>query len=1307
MEEGKSSMGNLYDLTKRILSYRRGIIGKNNDPGHECESGIRILLPCIDRHYYINLRTELDPGSETGIKRDMWMYFPYSHSNGGSLWPDIDKLKARLNELKQSGKKLPDKLDELRKCNNLEEFNKKIETGREYGFPYSKTGLIFKVISENNELSFEPERFKEFHREDGSENSISKKLASLFGPDEPPLKEEEYPSIPWHIEKHLIYEDLSEALAKGKIWIFYPISFRGILVSVLAARVPKKELDTVTDMLPIVSDAISVKLLSRYEGFEKNSPLFGIKDTRSVLTLLSTLAAQCRLNEVAREGNRIRFFSSEPITNGGKISDVKVYDFQINASLNRVEFAFPPDALGEKAWKERAEYFETLWGFAAPLLDRFSGTYRSNLALVRAALMSRNFSHNIGSHVLGSPELFFPLGKKPEGISSEAIRYTGTESGKTEGNLHILHQYLQNRLDYIARALNPSLERPEPLFFVNEVLNTFFRQGVLLENLLKDQGFSSANKKICFYVRVRTGTKEKEKWAVYELLEWNGSRSELSRFQLVKGQKPRDALIGVAGGTTGAQALYSFLENIMRNAAKYGANRDKSKFLGISLDLRNAKICETVHHEHYFVLEVSENLSDTNGLDVGDNGGKTVVETIRDCLDTDLITDTSGTIGKGQGIQEMKASAEFLSEAHVFLSDWKGCSCKGCEECCESDKKNKYKDCEEKRDACDAGRYCEYIHKGCEGDRKREHGVNGPQPLRCYVTKRKGSIKTDPDANQRNFLVYQLLIPKARLVGVVDTYPPNPNQNPNKPKAYAGTDAVFAHASVEDLAETGAAFGVVLDSDGADIAEFVGEICARHNALPFRLIVLTNSPQRTDVWKRDPIVWQMLNGYETGNDNQGKGDTRKPFSPADHLPARRLRFIESPALHGIFASGKCDPDLSFLGAKGWNAALLMLYHRWLIAFKGVPASEDKAWKLVIGFERSREQIASRWETPLESFDAQVQRSLFEKDRMDAPVALEVHLQGRTQTEGRWEEWANPLSSKNAGEFTPGSLEKSDIVFSEGQSYVVFDNHGKAIPGVSERALDSGIRCIHEFSGANNIALFQSLESPPQEPFSFAWFIYSVLESALVNVAIIDERVAGAAADSKVLKNLNRAGVFPVFSLRERDGGDVADGNDMSDGSARFWLNDPSLESKLCAGPAPIQEKRRKELETEGVELSVPSVALACQSTGAQRKVCSPTEEVDANNLVHTLDAVIIHEGVVDVVLGNPFWEKEGAENNLFALAPRIIRTSGRGSQPRHISPSLPFMEFSELSENTYLALNKLKLGKGVLGVFGPKAQNKK
>nr|VFJ43696.1 MAG: hypothetical protein BECKDK2373B_GA0170837_100627 [Candidatus Kentron sp. DK] len=874
----------------------------------------------------------------------------------------------------------------------------------------------------------------------------------------------------------------------------------------------------------------------------------------------------------------------------------------------------------------------------------------------RAAIMSRNLSHNIGSHALANPKLL-------QNLSRDVDK-------KTQANLNIFHQYLQNRLDYIARSLNPGTERPEPLFFVNELLNGFFRQAVLLETLLEDQGFGGGN--IHFHVRTQTAVQGQktedasgnEAWSLYQLSGGNGKQdganTKLSRFRLTKGQEPPvDTLIGVMGGMIGGQALYSFLENIMRNAAKYGANRAQETF-DIHLDLRDANPCETEDHKRYFILEIWENLSS----DVPVEGG-TVAEVLRGHLDADLIDDKGEPISKGQGIQEMKMAAEFLSGGHLFKSDAESCACPDCQ----------------KTGKCKADAYCRYIDNG----QKRQ---NGAQPLRCYAIESAEPMNTGK-IDSKNPVVYQLLIPKAILAGVVDT-----NAGSTQPKTCVGTNNIVGYGSVEKLAGTGAAFGVILDSpelDEARIEERVQEIRKHHNALPFRLMILTDSPERTEKWKSNELIRQMLAGYKTGDEEGNKNPVA--FNHKKHLPARRLHIVESARLHEIFTSA-VEPDESllgmkkFLGATGWNAALLMLYHHWLIAFKGVP--HDNTWKLVIGFERSQEQVEKRWKAPLDVFDTGEHRKLTtrgvtDQESIDVHAAVEVHVCGRYE-DIPW----SAFSSKGANSFTTEPIDRQfEGYFPKRQGYVVFDNHGQAVSGLKKRAIHFGVRCIHEFSGKENLSLFQSLESPPQEPFSFAWFLYSLLESALLDVAIIDERVAGAAAGPGILRALNRAGIFPVFNLRDN-------GN-------RTPL-DPSLEAKLGDS---ITDGSKEQLQKEGVTLSPPAIDLACQKQNdVEKTVHPPSKNADKSSPIHPLDAVIIHEGVVDVVLRKPVWKKEGLEQNLFALAPRVIRTSGRGSQPRHLLPRLPFMEFSELSETTYRALNKLILSKAVLGVFGPNEAKK-
>nr|VFK43675.1 MAG: hypothetical protein BECKSD772E_GA0070983_10284 [Candidatus Kentron sp. SD]VFK44714.1 MAG: hypothetical protein BECKSD772F_GA0070984_11931 [Candidatus Kentron sp. SD]VFK79252.1 MAG: hypothetical protein BECKSD772D_GA0070982_10424 [Candidatus Kentron sp. SD] len=87
-----------------------------------------------------------------------------------------------------------------------------------------------------------------------------------------------------------------------------------------------------------------------------------------------------------------------------------------------------------------------------------------------------------------------------------------------------------------------------------------------------------------------------------------------------------------------------------------------------------------------------------------------------------------------------------------------------------------------------------------------------------------------------------------------------------------------------------------------------------------------------------------------------------------------------------------------------------------------------------------------------------------------------------------------------------------------------------------------------------------------------------------------KRVVGAAADSGILRALNRTGVFPVFNLRDN-------GN-------RTPL-DPSLEAKLSDS---ITDGSKEELKSEGITLLPLAIALACQKQNDVEKTVHPDSD---------------------------------------------------------------------------------------------------
>lgn len=886
----------------------------------------------------------------------------------------------------------------------------------------------------------------------------------------------------------------------------------------------------------------------------------------------------------------------------------------------------------------------SLWArYAHVSEERRALLERSHRAAV-AALMSRNLSHNVGSHALANPRLYEAIGI--DGLDSELLanancgdckdhaRKNPLQEAKTK--LSTFHQYTQARLDFIARTLNPQIERPEPLFFINDVMNGFFRQAVLLETLLADRGFTASGntgsgkrageaRAIKFHIDIDVDAQNgankqaeqqaKPKKYSFALAGKHGKERRVLRAE--PGVNVEDVLIGIPGGMIGCQALYSFIENVMRNTAKYGKNCDSAPDLQIHLRLRNAAICDLADKsEQFFVLEVWENLSD-------DPSPYASTGPIRHHLGRGIVDELGKTVTQGQGIQEMKIAAEFLGGSEKFLHDSD----------CGAVPKSASGECP----YCCFVRGANEFNKSLKPEEKKLKEIPiiaDPQPLRCFV-KRQQKI-----GKEQNAIVYQLLVPKARLVGIVkcDLAPAADGRHAQ------GSQSIFYHKDVISLAKHGAAFGVILDHYGINIETTVEAIVENHHALPFRLLVLCANDERRAEWYRNIRVAQMRAGYSDG-----------AFSPATQLPTRRLHFIAHEELHREFLAGLTRiTQGDFLGAKRWEARILQLYHLWLAEFKGIPAAG--AWKLVIGFQREAGQVSRRWSDGRSKFSADEQKRL----SPETPMHIEIEV----------------VESEDAKAELPSDFLNADLQCR--RAYLVFDNHAQAIPRMHNLPLDDGPRFYQDFQGNRELSLAQILESPPQGEFSFPYWIYSLVEGALVNVAIVDERVATAGLIDDQATELKKLGVIPVFRVSR--GGDTK----YIPPAAEQYATDNGDDFMLAPTP-----KLRWSYRSAENRVKVAEIPASLRRSGEVRPP------------IENLDAIIIHEGVIDTLLGN-LWKRDEAE--LLAIAPRIIRTSGRGSTPRHLDFRLPFMEFSELSDTIYQSRNKPALAKAVCSVAGPFAR---
>ncbi|MBR5901851.1 hypothetical protein IKZ40_05825 [bacterium] len=261
------------------------------------------------------------------------------------------------------------------------------------------------------------------------------------------------------------------------------------------------------------------------------------------------------------------------------------------------------------------------------------------------SIMSRNGSHNIGSHVLSA--LSHNVGTMPDD--------------------RVLYQYIQHRMDYIATATTEFPQWTTPTMLVGGVMKNFYAQKHLLDYISRSEGlraykFQERNlddatrmnqhgtirlflRRFFDLARLEKDTtnlpdhrhlvydfKTEEPWSIYpffgerakmfrrvfstdkhnqyEVSEAGGTAKFLEYDERFTPDWKQDVRIAIPGGIVGQHAFYTIIENVIRNAAKHGwaaeQNR-KEKDLEINIDF-----CEDQKREQV-VFVVGDNVSDVFG----------------------------------------------------------------------------------------------------------------------------------------------------------------------------------------------------------------------------------------------------------------------------------------------------------------------------------------------------------------------------------------------------------------------------------------------------------------------------------------------------------------------------------------------------------------------------------------------------------------------------------------------------------------------------------------------------------------------
>lgn len=346
--------------------------------------------------------------------------------------------------------------------------------------------------------------------------------------------------------------------------------------------------------------------------------------------------------------------------------------------------------------------------------------------IAAAAIMARNISHNIGSHVLPKAEIGnvreklkqVYSWKRSDGrvITPMALNIYGMIEGiKTK-----LDQYIQYKSDFLAEITTEPLYSIRNARFFQDVMATFLGNTLLIDNIAAMEGLGYEEKWCSNWEKWREEQKQREKFNEFPratlrircFREENALKREYkSLFQKADGEtaysydnvfvpygwrdiesnnenivfvglhedSPQDIEIALPG-PMGEFAFYGFLENIIRNAAKHNKEliqkrreQDHEFALEIHVEIKD----DPESPYDYYRLRIYDNVSNPGPKNA--DGKCPVCCELQDYLAKELVDDTGHPRREAWGIAEMMICANLLAGTKSFKYEKKNLNVK-CED---------------------------------------------------------------------------------------------------------------------------------------------------------------------------------------------------------------------------------------------------------------------------------------------------------------------------------------------------------------------------------------------------------------------------------------------------------------------------------------------------------------------------------------------------------------------------------------------------------------------------------------------------
>jgi hypothetical protein len=422
------------------------------------------------------------------------------------------------------------------------------------------------------------------------------------------------------------------------------------------------------------------------------------------------------------------------------------------------------------------------------------------------------------------------------------------------------------------------------------------------------------------------------------------------------------------------------------------------------------------------------------------------------------------------------------------------------------------------------------------------------------------------------------------------------------------------------------------------------------------------------------------------------------------LPRRRIVCLMDKAVYTkIFPASLVYDDSEE------EEAILAGYQAWLKAWKPLPlypnsenpaGEQSQQWHLWIGLQRQGSQVKEAWGNAHTYFsDDSLVKVMVASFSANDNAPFKTESTNTIYVDGEEKYWVDETNSPEVD-----------------KKALVFDNHGNCFQAAQKgvNSLSKSTRFFQKLSGSVSPDLFRLLSSPPQDEFSFKFFVYSLVESCLTNVLVVDERLAMALLEGRGGGKINesfssdllehqKAGVYPVFRFRHET-------DAPSDEEIGFYT--PEHKKRLAAFIAikSSESVSNEIMAQEGIILDVSDDVVKINK--AEFNLLTSVAKGDSFGLGlcnnPEADVILIHEGAMDLLVGKGI-QRVGEESDeqlqkqlqaLYQLAPMIVRTSGRGRKSKLLGEHLPFIEFTQVSSALLTARNKFALVRALLGSVG-------